>query len=484
MTAKRKTILWIAIAALLLIVGLTFLAKTGSGDRGSQVTAGQVWTCSMHPQVRLPKDGTCPICEMPLTSAKTQAPSGTNHATHPLVELSEHARAMAAVETMPVERRNLQAILRSVGKVQPNETTLAAVVSRVDGYVEKLFVNFTGLQVQKSDHLAEIYSPDLIVAQQELLVASGTGTESGRLKLIRLGLTDEQVNAFLREKKITDRVTLFSPIRGTVLEKMVVQNSPVKAGDVLYRLANLESVWVYLDIYEYELERVQYGRSVELATESYPGETFAGRVWFISPVVSEETRTIKVLVNIENRDSKLKPGMYVSAIMRVPLLANGEPAPTGLEGQWTCPMHPAVLQQASGKCPICGMNLGQIPGVGRTLNEDDRLVLSIPVTAVLDSGLRKLVYVERAKGEYSPVEVTIGPKAETFYPVLKGLSGGEQVVTRGNFLLDSQFQIQGLASLFYPSGQVGSAAGHQHGGSAAPAHKQALPAKSMPEHKH
>lgn len=484
MTAKRKALLWIAIAAVLLVVGLTFLARTGSRDRGSQATAGQVWTCSMHPQVRLPKDGTCPICEMPLTPAKTQAPSGTNHATHPLVELSEHARAMAAVETMPVERRNLEATLRSVGKVQPNETTLAAVVSRVDGYVEKLFVNFTGLQVQKGDHLAEIYSPDLIVAQQELLVASGTGTESSRLKLIRLGLTEEQVNVFLREKKITDRVTLFSPIRGTVLEKMVVQNNAVKAGDVLYRLANLESVWVYLDIYEYELERVQYGRSVELTTESYPGETFAGRVWFISPVVSEETRTVKVLINIENRDGKLKPGMFVSALMRVPLLAGGQPAPTGLEGQWTCAMHPSVLQPGSGKCSICGMDLVQIPGSGKTVTEDERLVLALPVTAVLDSGLRKLVYVERAQGEYTPVEVTLGPRAGDFYPVLKGLSGAERVVTRGNFLLDSQFQIQGLASLFYPTGQVGSAAGHQHGGSGAPARKDAPSGKATPEHKH
>ena len=484
MTAKRKAILSVTIAALVLVLGVSFLAKTGSRDRSSQAASGQVWTCSMHPQVRLPKDGTCPICEMPLTPAKAQSAPGTNGPTHPVVELSEHARSMAAVETVPVERRKLEAPLRAVGKVQPNETTLAAVVSRVDGYVERLFVNFTGLEVQQGHHLAEIYSPELIVAQQELLLASGSATETTRLKLVRLGLTEAQVDELIQRKKISERVTLFSPIQGTVVEKMIVQNSPVKAGDVLYRLANLESVWVYLDIYEYELERVQYGRSVELATESHPGETFAGRVWFISPVVSEETRTVKVLVNIENRDSKLKPGMYVSAIMRVPLLANGEPAPTGLEGQWTCPMHPAVLQQASGKCPICGMNLGQIPGVGRTVNEDDRLVLSIPVTAVLDSGLRKLVYVERAKGEYSPVEVTIGPKAETFYPVLKGLSGGEQVVTRGNFLLDSQFQIQGLASLFYPSGQVGSAAGHQHGGSAAPAHKQAPPAKNMPEHKH
>lgn len=442
-------------------------------DNNPQAKPGQVWTCSMHPQVRLPKPGKCPICSMPLVPAKPDAPPApaSNRTDHSVIKLSEHARAMASLETVPVERRPLEAELRAVGKIQPNETTLAAVVSRVDGYVERLFVNFTGLEVRKGDHLAEIYSPDLVVAQQELLVASGAGVETTRLKLLRLGLTEEQVNALLREKKITDRVTLFSPIEGTVFEKMVVQNSPVKAGDILYRLANLESVWVYLDIYEYELQRVQYGRSVELTTESYPGESFTGRVWFISPTVTEESRTVKVLVNIANRDGKLKPGMYVSAIIRVPLLADGRPAPTGVEGQWSCPMHPAVLQADPGKCPTCGMKLEQIRGTPQSVAEQDRLILAVPMLAVLDSGLRKLVYVERTPGEYLPVEVVIGPKAGDFYPVLKGLQGGERVVARGNFLLDSQFQIQGMASLFYPTGQVGGGPGHQHGSGAAPTQK-------------
>ena len=473
MNSNAKTIIRVIAAAVLVL-----LSGCGGRDTGSQASNAQVWTCSMHPQVRLPKPGKCPICEMPLIPAKpevdTNAPQG-----YAGVQLSEHARALASVETVVVERRPLEAQLRAVGKIQPNETTLAAVVSRVDGYVERLFVNFTGLEVRKGDHLAEVYSPDLVVAQQELLVASGSGAESTRLKLIRLGVTDEQVNALLHDKKITDRVTLFSPIEGTVLEKMVVQNSAVKVGDVLYRLANLASVWVYLDIYEYELQRVQYGRAVELTTESYPGEVFTGRVWFISPTVSEETRTVKVLVNIENRDGKLKPGMYVSATVRVPLLADGRPAPTGVEGQWTCPMHPSVLRPSAGKCPVCGMDLVQIHGAPETVSEQDRQILAVPILAVLDSGIRKLVYVEHAQGEYSPVEVVVGTRAGEFYPVLKGLQGGERVVARGNFLLDSQFQIQGLASLFYPTGQVGGGAGHQHGGSTAP-----TPKVPPADHKH
>jgi Cu(I)/Ag(I) efflux system membrane fusion protein len=455
MISKRKKILWIATSALVVVLAAVIMSNRKSPAEGTSQAVG------------------------PQTAAKTNLPPTTNEPAHPAIELSEHARSMAAVETFLVDPRPLEASLHAVGKIQPNETTLAAVVSRVDGYVERLFVNFTGLEVRKGDHLAEIYSPDLVVAQQELLVASGAGAESSRLKLLRLGLTDEQVNALVREKKITDRVTLFSPIEGTVLEKMVVQNSAVKVGDVLYRLANLEAVWVYLDIYEYELQRVQYGRAVELSAESYPGQTFTGRVWFISPVVSEETRTVKVLVNIENRDGKLKPGMYVSASVRVPLLADGRPAPTGVEGQWTCPMHPSVLRPSAGKCPVCGMELVQIPGVPQTVGEHDQHVLAVPVLAVLDSGVRKLVYVERAPGEYAPVEVVVGVRAGGFYPVLKGLQGGERVVARGNFLLDSQFQIQGLASLFYPTGQAGGGAGHQHGSGTAPAAK-----RPPSEHKH
>ena len=486
MKLRSRTILFVVIA-----VGVAVLAGIvwqfgRRGGPGAEI-AGQVWTCSMHPQVRLPRPGKCPICEMPLIPATQQPTTNTNTNSHPVVQLSEHARSMAAVETTLVERRPLEAQLRAVGRVQPNETTLAAVVSRVDGYVERLFVNFTGVQVRQGDHLAEIYSPDLIVAQQELLLSSGAGHDASRFKLIRLGLTAKQVDEFLREKKLTDRITLLSPIEGTVIEKMVVQNSAVKAGDVLYRLANLESVWVYLDIYEYELQHVQYGRGVQLSTESFPGETFTGRVWFVSPTVNEETRAIKVLVAIDNANRKLKPGMYVSAVLRVPLLADGRPAPTGVEGQWTCPMHPAVLQNAAGKCPACGMDLVQIPGTARgEVTEAERQALAVPVSSVLDSGVRKLVYLERAVGEYSPVEVTVGPRAGDFFPVLKGLSGGERVVTRGNFLLDSQFQIQGLASLFYPTGQTGGGTAHQHGGSAGPASTQApRPGTSAPgDHKH
>jgi Cu(I)/Ag(I) efflux system membrane fusion protein len=328
-------------------------------------------------------------------------------------------------------------------------------------------VNFTGVEVKKGDHLAEIYSPDLAVAQRELLLGKGdpadrTLLDAARKKMERWGLLPEQIDEFLRSGKVAERVTLLAPIGGTVTEKMVVQNSMVKPGEMLYRLAHLDSVWLYLDIYEYELGLVRYGHEVAATTESYPGETFAGRVWFISPILSEETRTVKVTVALENKNRKLKPGMFVSAGIAVPLLADGSAAPSGVEGKWTCPMHPQVLQEAAGDCPECSMTLVQIPGEAAPAEES--MPLAIPASAVLDSGTRKLVHLVTGEDIYKPVEVKLGLRASDYYPVLNGLKEGDRVVVRGNFLLDSQFQIAGLPSLFYPDGQAPSAAHSGHGG--------------------
>lgn len=391
-----------------------------------------------------------------------------------MLELSEHARAMASVETTPVRRRKLSREIRAVGKVQYNETGLANITSRVEGYVERLFVDYTGAEVKLGDHLVEIYSPDLVVAQQELLVSleitrSSNLVESSTRKLLNWGLTREQVDELVRNRMIHDRVTLFSPIKGTVIEKMVVQKAMVKPGEMLYRLSNLESVWVYLDLYEYELPWVQYGQMAEIKSEAIPGQSFTGRVWFISPVLDEESRTVKVLLNIDNAGQKLKPGMYVTAVIRAELLEGGKPAATGVEGQWSCPMHPLVLKPQAGQCPVCTMALVQIPGVPATSPADGgQLPLSVPVTAVLDSGVRKLVYVEKSAGQFTPVEIATGPRTDDSYAVLNGLDEGDRVVTRGNFLLDSQFQIRGLPSLFYKEGQA-AATGHQHGGHPPPA---------------
>jgi Cu(I)/Ag(I) efflux system membrane fusion protein len=469
----------------------------------------------MHPQVRMNRPGKCPICEMPLIPASV-APSAEG--ATPVLALSDQALAMASVETTQVAYREMSRDLRAVGKIQYSEPSLATVTARVDGYAEKLFVNVTGVNIKAGDHLVEVYSPDLLVAEQELLIAlrdeaAGPLVESAKVKLRNWGLTDKQISDLIASRKIADRVTLYSPITGTVIEKMIFENSAFKAGDALYRIANLDTVWVYLDIYESDLAWVRYGQTVELAAESYPGQVFTGMVTFVEPVLNEQTRTIRVPVHVANKRHVLKPGMYVSAVIKAVLGPDGEAAPTGIEGQFTCPMHPQVVMDAPGSCPMCSMPLEQIPDGGaheahdhdspaqaqadryacpmkcegdKTYDRPDNCpvchmkldkaappappdktarkdLLAVPVGAVLDSGTRKIVYVEKGRGTFEPREVMLGPRSDGYFPVLKGLTGGERVVARGGFLIDSQFQVTGHPSLYYPGG-LHATMGHQHGG--------------------
>ena len=218
----------------------------------------------MHPQVRQNAPGTCPICGMPLVPAETDENSGTALK----LTLSEHARAMASVETVAVEHRHLEREIRATGKIQYNETLLATITSRVDGYVERLYVDYTGITVEKGAHLVDLYSPELVVAQRELLLAQDSPANASlvkatRKKLLQWEITDKQIDEILSTRRVREHLTIFSPVRGTVVEKLVVGKNAVKAGDVLYRLADLNTVWVYVDIYEYEIGLIQYGQQVE-----------------------------------------------------------------------------------------------------------------------------------------------------------------------------------------------------------------------------
>lgn len=540
---KRRTALVVVSLIVLVAAGAGYLlgsTRSGSGGRSNVAGASggvadappmakQVYTCSMHPQVRLDQPGNCPICEMPLIPA---ASATTAAGEPPMLQLSEHAVSMASVETVAIEHRPLSRDLRAVGRIEYNESSLATITPRVDGFAERLFVSFTGVEIRKGDHLAEVYSPELLVAQQELLIALQAGSggdgnslaEVAKTKLRLLGLTEQQVTDLVEKKQTTDRVTLYSPISGTVIEKSIVEKASFKAGDALYRIANLDSVWVYLEIYEYDLPWVRYGQQVRITAQATPGRTFDGVVTFVQPVVNEQSRTVRVPVYVDNRDHALKPGMFVTALIAAELTSEGRAAPTGVEGRYSCPMHPQVLADEAGECPICQMPLEKIPGGAavaapdqhaaheappsaapvpaaakyfcpmkcegeKTYDQPGRCpvcnmklkevpvapvaaargsgVLAVPVSAVLDSGTRQIVYIEKSRGLFEPRELTLGPRAGEYFAVLAGLAPGERVVTRGNFLIDSQFQVTGHPSLFYPGG-LHASMGHQHGGSAAP----------------
>ena len=392
-----------------------------------------------------------------------------DHAKHDptMLTITPHDVAMAEVGTAMVERRAMVRRLRAVGTVGYNEAGLTTVPSRVQGYVEKLFVSAVGMPVRAGDHLAEIYSPDLIVAQQELLAsrdptAGKLIAQTARLKLRRFGISDEAIERIASSGEPQERLVITAPRAGTVVEKMVDAYAPVMMGMALYKIADLSSIWVHLAVHEQDLGLVRPGQSVTVTSETWPGEKFSGRVTLIEPSLDAETRTARARVVIADAKQRLRPGMYVLGEIAVTLAADGTPGSTGVEGRWTCPMHPDVLTDAAGPCPVCAMALERIPPL--IPPADTRQPLAVPALAVLSLGTRDLVYTVVDPGRYRPVAVELGARVEDWWLVRAGLTEGQQIVTRGAFLLDSEAQIRGLPSLLAPTGG-GAASGHeQHGG--------------------
>ncbi|MBX9790595.1 MAG: efflux RND transporter periplasmic adaptor subunit [Pirellulales bacterium] len=437
----------------------------------------------MHPQIRLPRPGRCPICGMTLIRATQLA--------------SEQARIeqTAGLQTTKIVPRELFKELRTVGKIDYNERAVAYLTARVAGRVDRVYADFVGIRVKKGEHLVDIYSPDLYSGQSELLRAlenadRPTGDrafyarelEAARTRLGLLGILPEQIKEIEAARRVSTHLRIYAPIGGVIVEKNIRDQQYVEPGDMLYRIAVLDPVWLYLDIYESDLAWVQYGEAVDVTVEAYPGEKFRGQIMFIDPFLNDATRTVKVRVNLKNPDQRLKPAMYATATIHVRLLADGSPQPTGLEGKYICPMHPEIVRGDAGKCPICEMTLEQVPPRRKPISGDvaERSkpgegasglpqVLAIPKSAVLNTGRRQITY-RRRDGAFELVDLTLGPLTESkeaegrvasFYPVLSGLSEGDEVVVQGGFLLDSQRQIEGMPSLLYPEGiQAAIHAGH------------------------
>ncbi len=418
--------------------------------------AATVWTCSMHPQIRVNGPGRCPICGMDLVPAAAAAADG------PAVTLSPSAQRIASIEVAPVARRELEHELRAVGRIEMAEPLVAYLTARTPARVERVWADFTGTTVAAGDHLVDLYSPELVVAQQELLAAPTPDLAAlARRKLAQWGVTDVQLDEIAASGKPRSVVTLHAPIGGIVIEKDVVEGQYVAEGDPLYTIADLSTVWLKVGIYEFELPWVAIGQAASVQVAGVPGLTFAGTVAFVDPVVDEASRTVRVRINLPNPDARLKPGMFADATLRARLLPDGTSAPSPLAGLFVCPMHPDVTSETAGACRLCGMDLRRVEGEREPAGPPG--VLAVPASAVLDTGLRRIVYVEEQPGRYAAREVALGPRAGEHYPVLSGLAEGERVVVHGGFLLDSQSQIEGRPSLLFPNGLVagpGAHAGH------------------------
>jgi len=449
-------------------------APSGSDDHDqeqetpTEAAEPEVWTCSMHPQVRSPEMGKCPICFMDLIPATT----GDDSDLGPRVlQMSESAMALAEILTAPVERRSVAHEIEMVGKVALDETHLSYISSRVPGRLDRLFVDYTGVPVREGDHLVEIYSPTLYATQQELLQAIETSrrleessseliksstnrtVRSAREKLRLYGWTDAMLEELLERGTPAEHTTIYAPRGGIVIHKQALEGMYVKEGTPIYTIADLSKVWVRLDAYESDLAWLRFGQHVDFTVNAYPGETFHGNVAFIDPVLDDRTRTIKLRLNVDNADLRLKPDMFVSATLQAKLTQGGQAVDTSLADKWICPMHPEVMADELTTCSECGMDLVPAPELGFVESGEEALSLTIPHTAPLLTGKRSVVYVRVPDAERPTFEgrvVTLGPRAGDRYVVLDGLQEDEEVVVRGNFKIDSELQIRAKPSMMNP----------------------------------
>ncbi len=486
-----RSVLLLAAGAGLAVLGTTFAPGHRDGPHTVEAPAGapQLWTCSMHPQIRMDHQDRCPLCGMDLVPVKLNGRGGEDGPAEPL-SLSPQARMMARVATTPVRRRELFKEIRTVGRVELDETRVAHIASRVEGRVDQVFADFPGTSVKKGEHLVSIYSPQLVITQEEYLITVRAEEERRKLgqrelgpassatalrRLERWGLSQQQLDELSQRGKAETHLVVYSPMGGTVIEKNIRAGQYVKEGDSLYTIADLRQVWLVLEIYESELSWVRLGQSVQVRLESEPAHVVTGQVAFIEPLLNQASRTVRVRVVLENSAGRFKPGMYAQAVLHIPIMPDGAPAPSPLEGKYVCPMHPYDFSDGPGECRVCGMprelfrgrqptrSLVAKPTTPGAVAEDGGgtgsaahaaatppKTLAVPAEAVLTTGQRQLVYVEGEPGQYHLVQPKLGPRAGDFYPVLGGLAEGDRVVVRGNFLLDSQFQISGKPSLLSP----------------------------------
>jgi Cu(I)/Ag(I) efflux system membrane fusion protein len=452
--------------------------------------------CPMHPQVVQDEPGSCPICGMPLAKRKKGEKATLPEGVTARVPLSPSRVQQAGITTAEVGFAPLTESITTVGYVAFDERRMARIVSKVPGKtrVEKLYVNFNGQDVKSGEPLADLYSPELDQAVQELLTASRRAEEDparlqtaagrsllgDRRELVRLsaeklkrwGITQVQIDAFLKEGRAGFTIPIFSPIGGHVVAKNVVEGDEVQEGFPMFEIADLHTVWVQAQVYENQVGLVREGQAVEATVGGLPGEVFAGKVEFVQPHLDPATRTVEVRYGLNNPGHRLRPGMFAAVTLTTPVAATpafrarlaaipgsahaahaagltadeqkvcpvtnaklgsmGEPIPAEVEGRkvWTC-------------CSACPPKLKTEPAryLVRLAPPPQDQVLSVPESAVIDTGSKTVVYVESEPGVFDGRQVVLGPRIGDRFPVLEGLAPGEKVAAAGAFLIDAESRI-------------------------------------------
>ena len=460
----KKYTVWLSLAIMLTAAALVLSCQKDTSKQGGTAATAEreLYICPMHPQITSDKPGDCPICGMRLVKKETEkpkpaaahsgkatkyrstmnpnevsdkpgkdsmgmdmvpfeaeaAPAGSPSGLA-AVTVNEFHRKNMGLTFGTVEMRDISKDVRTSARIVPDETRLYRVTTKIDGYVEKLFVNVTGQEVKKGQPLLSIYSPELVATQQEFLTAlpfaenlshsdhesiASSGkqfVEAARKRLKLWDISDEQIKRLQKTGQVEKFLMLYAPATGYVFEKTVLAGQKIMPGDPLLMVADLTTVWAEADIYESDLPYVKVGMPVTLTLSYWPGKSFQGDVSFLNPFLDPQTRTVKARLHIANPELLLKVAMYGDARLRYDL--------------------------------------------GRKL--------AVPETAVMQTGKHSYVFVAGEGDEIKPVEVTVGTRTEGYYELLSGLAAGDRVVISSNFLIDSESSLKAALQAITGGGQ-------------------------------
>jgi Cu(I)/Ag(I) efflux system membrane fusion protein len=413
----KRILPWLIAAAFAIALAIVLVEKHQTNEIGGVTQDNSsrrviAWIDPMYSQgpphtTRSNHPGVAADCGMKLVPLYADEPSGgeagaTNTvAGYSNVSLPPATRQLLGVKLGTAEVRNLSRSIRAVGHVAVDERRLAQVRTKFDGFVEQLYVNFTGDAVRRGQPLMSIYSPDVLSTENELILAVGSGAqfrgaleEAARRRLLLWDMAPGDIDRVARTGKPIRSIVLRSPADGVVLTKNVVAGTRVMPTDTLYEIGDLSRVWILADIHESDLPRIRTGQMAQVSLTSVPGRSWLGRVTFVSPTLDPATRTAKVRIELDNPGGILKPDMFADVVLQEPIGA----------------------------------------------------VVSVPDSAVLQTGTRAIVFVSRGDGEFEPRQVVTGSKTDGFYEIRSGVAPGEKVAVDANFLIDSESRLKAAIS--------------------------------------
>lgn len=414
----KKYIPHILILALGFFMGWLLFANNANDSsvslehHDSQQSNTQFWTCSMHPQIMQSTSGDCPICGMDLIPTVSKVDGLAPNE----IKMTDNAMALANIQTSIVGNNSSNEGTNTVilsGKIAENKDETATMPAHFDGRIEKIYVNSLGEQVKKGQLIAEVYSPFLVAAQQELIIASKNKKSQPKLyaavrnKFENLNIHKGVLDKIEKTGKVISNFPVHSHVNGVVTQIAVDVGAHIMDGMPIFKVSNLNTVWAEFDVYENQISQFKKGQSLTVTTTAYVDKAFDAEISFINPVLNNETRTVTVRATLKNSDRILKPGMFVSA---------------------------------------------KVKGNSKT----PEALLAIPASAVLWTGKRSLVYIKTKPNEavFKMQEVTLGKKIEENYQITYGLNNGDEIVTNGTFTVDAAAQLQGKKSMMNTSNKI------------------------------